>query len=624
MIFKNNAVSIIQLVRHRWTINVAIYRVFLFIYLFGGTSAILLSVFFKFNREQVGFAFMIGAILSLLLSKNLKSNNSFVIIGKDYFKISIIIWVYFLLFSIYLLTNSIKNYYLPLIYFITISFLSSIVVFQILFQRITKVRTYIILIEIFVLALTLSASFLFLFPGEYGNDSSFHVKYISDIFNSGNLLNKDGGQYQIYPVYHILYVEIMLLSNLDLKLATFILSIVQILFLLFIFIISNKLFNIKIGLLSTLLISNATNIIVPRYSFFPGSFSVIFFILFLYLILISNKFRLIFIIIDLFVSNFIHPLLPLIITFSLIIMYICQKIIKLNLLISLNLIFLSIGLLLVQWSRPIDNSYSIISNFISSAKAAFSEGSTITQATSSPFYNRIDVIMYELGFTILILLAVGGSLWFLKARMKENIIPAIVTLIFIPTPYILAVVYPNSIPARWFIYIEVVAGIFAGASIFMVLESLSKYKLKFLIFAPIFLLVFFSITSPTANPNSHIYAKALSGRNGLLESEISTVNFIKKERIDLKTLHGNSAYIEFIDRDIYKRENFIYPNISSSYNNGTILIRNDDMESGFIIPLFGNEGKLLEIYRPTDDFKNNLGRKNKNYDNGWVRIYYNI
>lgn len=628
--------TMIGMIKKIKNFNFNLYHIFLFIYIFGGISAVVLSVIYKFNREQIGFAFIIGALVSIFIPKNYQISYSYKVDNPWFFKSSIILWTYIALSSIIIFMNSIQNYYLPLIYFLFISCLSLIIISQILIsQNLTKYRIGIILIEIIVLSTILSASFIFLFPGPYGNDSSFHTYFISKILTSGSIEYSTAGQYQIYPIYQILFAETILLPDLHLKIATLVLAFDQILFLLFIFLICNKLFNSKVAMISTLLISISTNILVPRYYFFPGSFSVIFFIFFLYLCLASNlyEFRPVFILTILFFSNFIHPFLSFIIFFSILIMFISSKMIRYkynfeNINIQKNLIYLSAITMLIQWMRQIGD-YSLFSNFIRSIKFTSEKGSVVTQATSSPFYNWTDVFMYELGFAILIIFGIGGALWFLKVDsgkgpIKGNrIMAVIVTLIFIPIPYILAIIYPNSLPARWFIFIEVVASIFAGTSIYMIFGTLSRYKLNFLIFIPLFLLSFFSITSPTSNPNTHIYATELSERDSLFQSEISGANFVNGE-INKKNIHGNSAFLLFIDKKISTIGNYIDPKVNKTYRTGIVLIREEDIEKGFILPLFGRQGKLLEINRPSNIFINYLNKIDKIYENGKVRIYSNL
>lgn len=365
--------------------KIKIYHIMLSIYLIGGILAVLLSMIYKFNRQQIGFAFIIGSLISLLISQNFQISNFYKQEKENFhfFKSSIILWIYVVLLSVIIFLNSMQNYYLPLTYFISITTLSLIIVFQILIpQKLTKSKINVILIEIIVLSTVIASSFLFLFPGPYGNDSSFHIEFISNILRYGNIEYSNAGQYQIYPIYQILFAETILLPNLDIKIAMFVLAFGQILFLLFIFLICNKLFNSKIALISTLLISISTNMIVPRYYFFPGSFSVMFFIFFLYLYLVNiSEFRSDFIMMTvLIISNFVHPLLPFIVLLSLLVIFICIKIFKLNLKTQPSLIFLSGILMIFQWMRPRPighEDYSIFSNFIRSIRFTFEEGSTV-------------------------------------------------------------------------------------------------------------------------------------------------------------------------------------------------------------------------------------------------------
>lgn len=506
-------------------------------------------------------------------------------------------------------------------------------------KMLSKFTVCMIFIEIIILSTILNGSFLLLFPTPYGNDSLVHIGYISNIMNTGNI---DGysiiGKYHEFPIYHILFAETMLTSNIDNNVALLVLGVVQILILLFILIICGRLFNIKAGLLSTLLISLATYLLVPRYTHFTGSFAVIFFMIFLYFLLFHSDSKIfsmsVLNLIMLITLNFIHPLTPIIIIFTILIVYFSYNILKLSSFrMKISFIFLNINLMLFQWTRSSQKG-SILSTFVGSMESVFEGGRSTTRATLSPFYNWTDVVTYELGPIILILFGIAGALIFIRSDLQnlwkegktiyiqeKKILLSVATLIFIPLPYFLALIYPNSLPARWFPYIEVLAGIFAGAVLATYYDDLSRYKFRYAIFIIIFVLIFFLITSPIANPNNKLYSEELSGRSALTASEDQGIRFAKTNNIN-NSVRGNSKYIYYYYGQIFdNRSKLIDPRDARTFSNGLILVRSYDIDKGFVIPFTSSKGLLLEVVPPTEQFLDALNVKNKIYSSQSVNIY---
>ena len=630
-------------------LNMNVYDYFMLAYVIAGIGAILLSYKYGLNREDVGIVFLIGSILSIVISIGIRQKDENIQIQtgeKSYFfKISLMVWMCLAVFSIFIFLNSRQNYYLPLIYFLSISLMAVIISMQIMIhQKLSKIKTCIIFIEIIILSSILSASFLLLFPTPYGNDSLIHIGFISHILNTGSIENYvDAGRYHEYPIYHILFAETMTLSNIDNNMALLILGQVQILFLLFVLIICQRLFNIKAGLLSVLLISLATYLLIPKYTHFTGSFSVIFYMMFIYFLLFHSDSKTysisILMLVTITTLNFIHPLIPIIVIFTMLITLICCNILKLNFRLKTSFVFFNIIIMLYQWMRPGQNGEGFLETTVGSIKSIFGVERSVTQATLSPFYNWASIVLYELGFIILILFGIAGALTFIRYNLRQEgkaiylqergILLSLITLIFIPVPYFLALVYPNSLPARWFPYIEVLIGIFAGSILMAYYNELLKSKFRYMIFVIIFILIFFLITSPIANPNSQIYSKELSSRSALTSSEEEGLKFVKIDYInDTKpdyandSVKGNVGYIYyfywFIPTD---RSRLIDPRDTKTFSNGLILIRDYDINNGFTIPLWGTKGLLLEVVPPTAQFINTLNAKNKIYSSQSVNIY---
>lgn len=179
-------------------------------------------------------------------------------------------------------------------------------------------------------------------------------------------------------------------------------------------------------------------------------------------------------------------------------------------------------------------------------------------------------------------------------------------------------IYPQSLPARWFPYIEIFASLFAGFSIYIIFNNLSKSKYKYILILLTSVLIFFLVSNPVINPNSQLYVSEISTRSGLTSSEIDASNFINQYS-DIKTIKGNSKFIAFVNINS-THENYIDPD--EGFMSGLNVIRDYDIEKGFTIPLFGAKGKLLDFIYPGEEFFELMDMSNKVYNNGNLTMYY--
>lgn len=621
------------------------YNTFVLSYILGGLIAIIISNVYGFNREVIGVVILLGAIIPFFLQIKPQLYNQICCGDENYSvsnfnKIAFIIWLCLSLLSVVISSYSKNDYHLPLIYFIVIVSAILIISLQIFHSNgVRKYEVYLILFEIILISLIIATSYIYLFPEAYGNDSSYHVNYITSILESGNIGNYEG-YYVNYPFYHILYSNTLLISNTSIKFVQFMLAFVQIIFLLFIFTISNRLFNHEIALLSTLLASISTNLIVPRYMHFPGTFTSIFFVLIIFLYfsqyvqnrndVVHMKSLLIFSFLALVFS---HPLTPAITIGALFTFFVTIKLLKFtNIKFNVSLMLITIILTIMRWMQTTKTGQNLFSNFVLSIKNAFEKDSNISesvsQATLTSLYDFKEILLYDLGFVMILFLGIIGAFLILKLYYhnkfdwtgEKRFVLAVTTLVFVPIPYALAIVYPQSLPARWFPFIEIFSTIFAGVALYSIFQNMKNSNLKYVIHLMIIFIVFFSITSPIANPNNHIYSTNVSTRAALMQSEINAANFVNTF-IDESTIRGNSKYLHFINRDIANTNHFINPLLNQSYQKGTIVIRDEDLDKGFIIPLYGSKNKLLDIISPNDIFNETLNGCNNMYYNKEVNIY---
>ena len=611
-------------------------KILTLIYISGGGISIILSFIFNYNREHIGLAFLCGSLLSSihLNYRYMRKIND----EKDtarFFKSTFIIWLSSIIILILIYKTSNILYAIPIEFFLLIGCNIFIIGIQILFPKtISRKQSLIIISEILSTSILISLAFLFLFPSAYGNDAPFHIEMIQAINNDGYIPSY-AGQYMSTPLFHILSATIDMFCAIDLKTIQVALLIEQIAFLIFIFLIMKKLFNHKIALISLLIAAFSNQLILPRYMYYPSSFAVIFFIMILFLLFINPtdkskwKWRVLLVII--FIASVLsHPFAPVIILFTALIIYISMHLLKIKTLkISpIMLAFMSF-FLFFWWSISVVEKYDIFTKFIISLRSAFSsfDITGVERATLSPSLPWVDILLYDLGLTILLWISVLGSFIILKEIrssgqkisqslfIQERIsVIALIALVFMPIPYLLGISAPNILPDRWFAFIEVLCAITGAVSLYAISVYRYHFNMKILVSFIMAILIFFMITSPVVNPNSQIYSINLSNRNALTQSEITACEFLNTHHPEI--VRANSKYIFLFKTGIIDPEN------ESTYSSGLLVIRKFDLENGFTIPLFGAGGKLLRVTYANYEFITFLNMRDKIYDIGEVRAYY--
>ena len=121
-----------------------LFKIFLITYIFGGVTATILSLIYNYNKEYVGIAFLIGALVPLYFYLNSNSleigqdnfqYNKFQTNLSHIFKLSIIFYCILCILLLQIFLSSLEQYYLPLKFFIVIFFISAIILSQILLYQ---------------------------------------------------------------------------------------------------------------------------------------------------------------------------------------------------------------------------------------------------------------------------------------------------------------------------------------------------------------------------------------------------------------------------------------------------------------------------------------------------------
>jgi len=178
---------------------------------------------------------------------------------------------------------------IPLGYFVSIAAMTAILGAKILFLPSKTSRVPFTLLQIIIIALSLSWSVPLLFPSLIGIDPWYHKRVTLDMLNEAHL----GADYRGLPVMHLTIGANMLITGLSYKMAAmFSVSSLQVVCnILFVFLIGRLLFNAKIGMLAALLVGIANWHIFFSHWTIPNALGATFVVIILYLVIKFHKDR---------------------------------------------------------------------------------------------------------------------------------------------------------------------------------------------------------------------------------------------------------------------------------------------------------------------------------------------
>ncbi len=138
----------------------------------------------------------------------------------------------------------------PLSFLILVSIMSSILAVQIFAGK----NTAYCLIKIVIIGLLLRATAYYQFPGMVGYDSVAEVNFLSQLVANGHIGDFMKG-YQHYPLAYYLTASTSFITGLGAKDSFFVLGIIEVISLVFLFLIGRQLFNEKTGLLAVVIMA---------------------------------------------------------------------------------------------------------------------------------------------------------------------------------------------------------------------------------------------------------------------------------------------------------------------------------------------------------------------------------
>ncbi|MCD4671451.1 MAG: hypothetical protein K8R77_02200 [Anaerolineaceae bacterium] len=612
-----------------------------------GTAEIFVSNYFHLNRAYFGYTILAACLFYLASYRvfasvqdeeptDLRNQSAFVFILFSCLSLA------FLLVSVLLLRAS--NSYLRGIDYISL-FLGAVVftVVQIVFFDTSAVwKQRLILGQILLLGIGFKASGFFQYPTLMGNDPFYHLDLIERFIDTRQF--PQGEAYSSFPLFHVLVTVFSLLSSLDLKSSFFIISVMQSLSLLSVFLIGKVLFDQKTGLLAFLFLSLSDYQLQWGIQIIPMTVGIIVFALLLMSVVLRNRYRkrfrttwTVILILLIVVMIFIHTLSTLILVLSVIILFLAFVFFQDDRNLQGRLQFISLTFVLIASVAPVVHwSYNatvpeqtFLARVVLTVRMSLREAylGDVQMVSGAGFLSEWQVFLGDLGWVMLLLLTVVGILGCLRLFSKQATIMALIVLtcVLIFTTYGGAFIGLRQIlPARWISFLYIPACIFSAFGIKQLLcfnsprsdRALVQFFKKSWLALLVILTVGAMTTSPLRSmPDSPLYLEELSIRPGFYNAEVTGRDqaLARQQAGQIAASSKTGRYLKDISE--------VDPREADTYQDSAfILVRQFDLRNGFFIPY--PDYQVSDYVLPTKEFDDYLTNSCwRSYDNGEVFLY---
>ncbi len=598
-------------------------------------------VFFEPNLSLLGSYISVpifSAIIAYIIYQKRKILLNDTTISPDYlshriFLLLLILYCMCLAISIFLLVIFDIR---PIVYFGLITIMSSIILFEILSFEISYGKTIVILIQIMILFLNIIWSMTLKYYFFISRtDPLAHVWYIENLI-SQSYVTDVFGQYQNFPLWHIMVVGTYKLMGIDVsiqKLMFFINGIIYTVLIIAIYLLSLKIFNNKkLALLSVLFAAINSGIIMDGMRSLPRSV-VVFFMVILILLLEPNNFRKLFLasILTFIIIMYHTASMPFIISI-LSTIYLINTIYNVKyekIFLSWKYLLLAFIATLTYWIFHAKDTFgTIVRNIFNPAPTGI--------ITLSTIYSPLDELFNYLQYSPLLFFVIFGVLLSLRSNMSGfgkafNISMLILSAIAIPGPgLIFNKLSSNFSLERFGEYLYVFIVMVAAIGFLGIYQIVGK-KLKIIIMILFIIMSFLSISNDF-NASDNPLVKRVFYTSYLDEKEIVAFNHIANftngfvlsdyvtKRYLLFSQYGSKSHLLEVNpiNNMFLRNN----------NSDVILIRNQELYKRPLRFFISKNGKFelnpsekgyLDYYYQDSHLWNSLEKYNKMYDSGGIK-----
>src|SRR5271157_4009263 len=472
-------------------------------------------------------------------------------------------FIFFTSFILCLLIAYRSVYAEPLIFYILVSIMACILALDIWFIN----RPNMLLILVLAFGIFLRANIYFQFGSSIeGLDSWSHISYIDQLLGTG-FIGSYLQSYQFYPGMHIFVSSIYYISNINILNSYFIVSVAQIISYVFIYIILQKIFNEKIGMLSLLLLTICdTGIYWGSYNIIAMTFATSFLPILAYFLLEINQ------------TN-----ITLNTSINLFFIFYSKVSGKKNYNILLYVIIILFFFLLFSYLMYCSGFIDILANFV---KDSFSISNFKGSYSFTKTNQLISVTWNYLSIYLFIFLCVIGSLFYLRSMKKNVLLSRIYVLSICFFAFAISIMYVLNknliIFDRWPFFLEILL-IFLCTIGILCISCIIPRKQVSIIFILILIFSTVMVTSNTSTIISPI-PWVEKPRDVLIPSEVSAALF--------SISHAPGGSNIFVDT-FY---NYFYNNNVPNALDGSDIISDPNNNSFQGLLMLRAEGKDNVIY----------------------------
>ncbi len=618
-----------------------------------GILILFISWYAKLLQYDIGLIFFISPLIYVLFKDcffkeslsnfNYRLNNA----NKTIIHSLDIMFVFIYTISILLLYSNI--YHRPLVYFILVSFLSSLIAIEIIYLKEKDTKLSVIL-KIIFLSLNIRYGIYYEFNSLIGNDLFKHVKLINQVIASGFITpeSMDYTKYFDFPIYHVLNASLSLISSFNIKDSVFFSTVFFFsVSTIYIYLIGKKLVGVKFGLFAMLLANVSDIFIVANLtSITPGSIVFCWLLILLYIILtnsnfVANNIIKVLLIFVLILTHQLSTLASLIILVSIFIgEYIFThihgnrrylKMSTLSTTLSMNSLLI-FGVMLVYYWMQADKDltsgksffYFAINPVVNVLKNGdfFSHDSNV-YADYYAQYSMISNVLFHLGYLILIGLAIIGALIWLSSKAQDSkkfaIIIATVSLYFFIYGAPLTGIGNAQLSTRWLTFAYLFLIFMSTQAIFSLVNSLNNKKITTLSLI-FFIFTFTMITTPYVNGDSPLYCNERWPRASFTDSEIQASRTIAETCSGTVNTDGSYSIL-FRELSCNCDIKGINETDYESLNKNVILLRECITKEPVVMDWKGGELGLVKVIDDNFLSQFHTSRHDLVYNNYYVKAY---